>query len=146
MFRGTSYHKIDPKGRIVIPSRFRDVVGADGTIMITFFDGGLYAYTLDEWSTIEAKLLMLEKKGNRMRRFRRFFIGRASQCQPDRQWRILIPPELREDASLDEELVLIGISDHFEIWSRERWEEQKQLHEDDMADEDFQYEIEKLGL
>ncbi|ABW68599.1 division/cell wall cluster transcriptional repressor MraZ [Desulfosudis oleivorans] len=146
MFRGTSYHRIDPKGRIVIPSRFRDLIGADGTAMITFFEGGLYAYTLEEWSKIEAKMVMLEKKGNQMRRFRRFFIGRASECQPDKQWRLLIPPELRQDAGLEEEIVLIGISDHFEIWSRAKWEEQKNLHEDDMNDEDFQNEIEKLGL
>lgn len=146
MFRGTSYHKLDPKGRFVVPSRFRDGIGADGAAMITFFEGGLYAYNLKEWADIETRLQMLEKKSTQMRRFRRFFIGRAVECRPDKQWRVLIPPELREDAGLEDEVVFIGISDHFEIWSREKWEEQKSLHEADMDDEDFQYEIEKLGL
>lgn len=146
MFRGTSYHKLDPKGRFVVPSRFRDVIGADGAAMITFFEGGLYAYNLEEWAKVEARLQRLENKSRQMRRFRRFFIGRAAECRPDKQWRILIPPELRADAELEEEVVFVGISDHFEIWSRAKWEDQKTLHEADMDDEDFQNEIEKLGL
>ena len=146
MFRGTSYHKLDPKGRLVVPSRFREVIGPDGTVMVTFFEGGLYAYTIDEWSRIEARLQSLENKSQRMRRFRRFFIGRATACQPDKQWRILLQPGLRKDSEIDEEIVLIGISDHFEIWSRTKWDQQKELHEEDLEDEAFQYEVEKLGL
>ncbi|MEA3280649.1 MAG: division/cell wall cluster transcriptional repressor MraZ, partial [Thermodesulfobacteriota bacterium] len=80
MFRGSSFHTIDPKGRIIVPARFRDVIkvgGGDGVI-VTRLDQALFAYTLDEWAKIEAKLMALTDTSEYMRRFRRIFIGGAS--------------------------------------------------------------------
>ena len=148
MFRGSSFHKIDTKGRVIIPSRFRDVINAgDGDgIMISRMDGGLLAYTLEEWRKIEARILSLAEKSDHMRRFRRVFVGGAFECSSDKQDRILIPPTLRKYADLDREIVLVGVLDHFEIWSRDNWEGENLHMEDDMKKEEVRNEIAKLGL
>ena len=148
MFRGSSFHSIDSKGRIIIPTRFRDVIKSGGSsgIMISRMDGGLVAYTVDEWRNIEARILSLAEKSESMRRFRRVFIGGAFECNCDKQDRILIPPTLRQYAEFDKEVVLVGVLDHFEIWARENWEKENINLEEDMQKEDVRNEIAKLGL
>ena len=93
MFRGSSFHTIDSKGRIIIPARFRDVIKADGSygVMLSRMDGALIAYTYDEWRKIENRILTLAEKSESMRRFRRVFIGGYFECPCDKQDRILIP-------------------------------------------------------
>lgn len=148
MFRGSSFHTIDAKGRVIIPARFRDVIreyGGDG-IMLSRMDRCLVGYTHPEWAKIESRILSLAEKSEHMRRFRRVFIGGAFECACDKQERILIPPTLRQYAELEKEIVLVGVLDHFEIWSREQWESENQLMEKDMKKEDVRNEIAKLGL
>ena len=79
MFRGSSFHTIDGKGRIIVPARFRDMIQASGSdsMMISGMDLGLVAYTLPEWQKIETRILSLVEKSESMRRFRRVFIGGA---------------------------------------------------------------------
>ncbi|MCF8067314.1 MAG: division/cell wall cluster transcriptional repressor MraZ [Desulfobacterales bacterium] len=148
MFRGSSYHTIDLKGRIIIPARFRDVIkaGSNGSIMVTRMDKCLFAYTMEEWAKIEAKVLSLAEKSDHMRRFRRVFIGGAFDCSCDKQGRILIPPSLRQYAGLEKEIVLAGVLSHFEIWSREDWDKENAFMEEDMEKEDVRNDIAKLGL
>ncbi|MDX9788401.1 MAG: division/cell wall cluster transcriptional repressor MraZ [Desulfobacterales bacterium] len=148
MFRGSSNHTIDEKGRFIIPTRFRDVIRAKGeeTLMISKMDGCLVAYPMDEWSKIEERLLATVDKSAKMRRFRRIFIGAAFKCQVDRQGRVLIPPVLREYGALDKEISLVGVLDHFEIWSKEKLDLEEMHHEEDLKEEDFSNEIAKLGL
>jgi MraZ protein len=148
MFRGSSFHTIDSKGRIIIPSRFRDTIRADGGdgVMLSRMDRCLVAYTLAEWAKIENRILAMAEKSDTMRRFRRIFIGGASDCYCDKQDRILIPPNLREYASFNKEIVLVGVLDHFEIWSRENWEHENMNMEKDMKREEVRNEIAKLGL
>ena len=148
MFRGSSFHTIDSKGRIIIPARFREIIKADGSngIMISRMDKGLVAYTFDEWRNIETRILSLAEKSESMRRFRRVFIGGAFECNCDKQERILIPPILRQYAELDKEVVLVGVLDHFEIWARENWEKENINLDEDMKKEDVRNEIAKLGL
>ena len=148
MFRGSSFHTIDSKGRIIIPARFRDVIKAGGSngVMISRMDGGLVAYAFEEWRNIETRILSLAEKSESMRRFRRVFIGGSFECSCDKQDRILIPPILREYAEFDKEIVLIGVLDHFEIWSREKWEMENMHLQEDMKKEDVRNEIAKLGL
>jgi MraZ protein len=81
-----------------------------------------------------------------MRRFRRVFIGGAFECPCDKQGRILIPPMLRQYAEVSREIVLVGVLDHFEIWSREKWEKENLHMEKDMKKEEVRNEIAKLGL
>jgi len=148
MFRGCSFHTIDAKGRIVIPSRFRDVIKAVGSerVMISKMDRGLFAYTFEEWNKIENRILEIAEKSETMRRFRRVFVGGAFDCQSDKQGRILIPPTLRQYGELKKEIVLVGVLDHFEIWSRESWEKENIELEEDMKKGEVRNEIAKLGL
>lgn len=148
MFRGSSLHTIDLKGRIIVPARFREIIQADDNngIMISRMDSGLVAYTLTEWRKIETRILSLAEKSDNMRRFRRVFIGGAFECPCDKQGRVLIPPMLRQYAELSREIVLVGVLDHFEIWSREKWEKENLHMEKDMKKEEVRNEIAKLGL
>ncbi|MDL1964621.1 MAG: division/cell wall cluster transcriptional repressor MraZ [Deltaproteobacteria bacterium] len=148
MFRGSSFHTIDSKGRIIIPARFRDIVKAGGSdgVMVTRLDRALFVYTFDQWSKIESKVLSMAETSEYMRRFRRVFIGGASGCSCDKQGRILIPPVLRQYAELDKEVVLVGQIAHFEIWSKENYEQEVMQMEEDMKKEAVSNEIAKLGL
>ena len=148
MFRGSSFHTIDAKGRMIIPARFRDVIkagGGDG-VMLSRMDLSLFAYTFEEWKKIEDKILSLAEKSDAMRRFRRVFVGGAFECNCDKQGRILVPPTLRHYAGVKKEIVLVGVLDHFEIWSRENWEAENLRMEEDMMGEGVRNEIAKLGL
>ena len=148
MFRGISFHTIDPKGRLIIPARFREVIRNSESegLMVSHMDGCLVAYTLDVWKEIENRILSKAEKSESMRRFRRVFIGGAFECGCDKQDRILLPPTLRHYASLEREIVLVGVLDHFEIWSRERWDKENERIELDMQQEDARNEIAALGL
>jgi len=148
MFRGSSFHTIDAKGRIIVPARFREIIKADDNngVMISRMDSGLVAYTHTQWRKIETRILSLAEKSDNMRRFRRVFIGGAFECPCDKQGRILIPPMLRQYAEVSREIVLVGVLDHFEIWSREKWEKENLHMEKDMEKEEVRNEIAKLGL
>lgn len=148
MFRGSSFHNLDSKGRLIIPARFRDALNqsnVDG-LMVSKMDSALCCYTFEEWSKIEERILNLARKSENMRRFRRIFIGGAHECMLDKQARILIPPSLRQYAGLNKGVVLVGVLDHFEIWAKESWaQEHENLHED-MKNEDLRNEVAELGL
>jgi MraZ protein len=133
---------------MIIPSRFRDLirVGGADAVMVTRMDKCLCAYPLNEWSKIEKKILDLAEKGDAMRRFRRVFVGGAFECACDKQGRVLIPPTLREYGALEKDIILVGVLDHFEIWSRENWDKENQLMENDMLKEEVRFEISRLGL
>ena len=148
MFRGSSFHSIDPKGRIIIPARFRDVINASGDerIMITRMDNCLFAYTFGEWTKIEQRILQLPQKSESMRRFQRVFIGSAQECRCDGQGRVLIPPYLKGYASLEKEVVLVGVLSRFEIWSKENWDHEDEQLAKDMGDGQVREDIAQIGL
>jgi len=149
MFRGSSFHTIDTKGRIIIPSRFRELIienGGEGLIL-SKIDGMLVAYPYDIWSEIEKKILTRTDKTDALRRLKRFFIGSASDCPIDKQGRVLVPPSLRQYSGLGKDIVLVGVLDHFEIWSRENWDvESRKFEEEDMNNEEVRNEIASIGL
>ena len=148
MFRGSSVHTIDSKGRIIIPARFRGLikVGNSNSLMVSGLDKCLVAYPIEEWHKIESKILSLAEKSDTMRRFRRVFIGGASECPCDKQDRILIPPLLRQYADFEKEIALVGVLTHFEIWRLEKWEKENMAMEKDMKSEEVRKEIAGLGL
>jgi MraZ protein len=148
MFRGHSNHTLDDKGRIIIPSRFREILrtGGGDNIMLAMFDSSLYAYPFERWKEIETDIMEMPKKSATLRRFRRVFIGGAFECTCDKQGRILIPPTLRDYAGIKKELVLAGAIDHFEIWDRKRWAKQALQLEEEMEQEEARSEIDELGL
>ncbi len=112
--------------------------------MVSILDKALYAYTFNEWQTIEKKIL--SAKSEPMRRFKRFFLGNACECLCDKQGRILIPPSLRAYAALEKEIVLAGMLDHFEIWSREQWDRENDLMEQELEKKEVREAIASLGL
>jgi len=150
MFRGRSYHTIDDKGRIVIPSRFRVLARSeDGDgIMVsrTGLDQCLVAFPMGVWSQLEERILQLAEKSDTMRRFRRVFIGGAHECVCDKQDRILIPPTLRQYAALNKEIVLVGVLDHFEVWSRENYQNEELMLANDLKDPEARNEIIRLSI
>ncbi len=146
MFRSSSYHTIDTKGRIIIPARFRNILKADKVygVMVSNMDNCLYAYTFSEWEKVETRIL--SAKSAAMGDFRRFFLGNSCDCMCDRQDRILIPKSLRDYANLTKEIVLVGNLDRFEIWDRDLWEETNKLMEQKLKKEEAREEIASLGL
>lgn len=148
MFRGVSDHTIDTKGRIVIPARFKEHIrsGEGGGVMVTRLDGCLVAYPYEEWGKIEERILKLPRRDESLRRFRRFFVGSAFDCNCDKQDRILIPPYHRDYAKLQKEIVLVGVLDHFEIWSKESYDFEESALQEDLKKDALRAEIENLGL
>ncbi len=126
MFRGRSSHSLDDKGRIIIPSRFREVLKAkyDDRLVVTNGQHCLVAYPFEEWRLIENKVASLSDIDENVQAFLRLFISGAVESPLDRQGRFLIPPSLREYASLDKEIILAGLVKKFEIWDKTLWDEE----------------------
>lgn len=146
MFRSSSFHTIDPKGRVIIPARFRKVLQADDEygVVISNKDGCIYAYTFSEWKNLEQKILAT--KSASMEKFKRFFLGNACPLKCDNQDRILIPQSLRTYADIEKDIVLVGVLDRFEIWSREKWDHENLKMEQELEKEEVREEIASLGL
>ena len=124
MFRGRFEHTIDAKGRISVPSRFREILKDryDERLIITNFDSCLVAYPFSEWEIIEQKASNLSMLKKEPAQFLRFFYSGAAECCVDKLGRILIPQVLRDYAKLEKEIVLVGVLKRIEIWSKARWE------------------------
>jgi MraZ protein len=130
MFRGRYEHTITDKGRISVPSRFRDLIRnkySEETLIITNFNQCLAAYPLAEWYEIENKVAELPQFKQEVISFLRYLMGGAVECPIDGQGRILVPQSLRSYAKLDKEVVLIGMLNRFEVWSKEIWENEESL-------------------
>ena len=122
MFMGEYNHIIYAKGRLIIPARFRELLGEE-FILTKGLDGCLSIYPMDAWEAFETKLRALPLTNKNARTFTRFFVAGATNCELDRQGRILVPQTLREFAGLEKEVVLTGNLDRIEIWSKEKWSE-----------------------
>ena len=121
MFMGTYNHTIDAKGRLIIPSKYRDVLG-DTFVVTQGLDGCLFVYAIDDWKVFEAKLASLPLINQEARQFARFFLSGAQYVTVDKQGRILMPQDLREFAGLEKDVVLAGMGGRIEIWSLENWD------------------------
>lgn len=129
MFRGFSTVSIDTKGRLAIPSRFRErlAVVSGGRLVQTLnpLDRALWLYPLTEWELIETKLAALSDFDRQSRRAKQMMRGYATDCEPDAQGRILIPTELRDYAQLGRQAVVLGQGNKFEVWDQSAWETQR---------------------
>ncbi len=121
MFMGEYNHTIDAKGRLIVPSKFRDALG-DEFVITKGLDGCLFVYDNKEWTAFEEKLKSLPLTNKDARQFVRFFLAGAANVEVDKQGRILVPSNLREFAKLSKEVVLVGVASRIEIWSKEIWE------------------------
>ncbi|MEW6623134.1 MAG: division/cell wall cluster transcriptional repressor MraZ [Bacillota bacterium] len=122
MFMGEYQHSIDPKGRLIVPSKFRDDLGLK-FVITKGLDNCLFVYPMDEWKLLEEKLKNIPFTKADARAFVRFFFSGANECELDRQGRILLPSNLRDYAKLDKDVVIIGVSSRIEIWAKEVWED-----------------------
>lgn len=139
MFRGWYEHAMDSKGRVSVPSKFREILvdKYSESLIVTNFDRCLVAYPVEEWEQLERKASALPQLKKEVKAFQRFFISGAVECPLDGQGRILIPPTLREFADLGKEVVLVGMLKKVELWSKARWKEtfaQSQKKFEDFAD------------
>jgi len=123
VFRGRYEHTIDAKGRISVPSKFREVLASqfDERLIVTNFDQCLWAYPVPEWRRVEEKIAALPQFKVEVKALQRFFISAASEAPVDKQGRIIIPPTLREYAGLQKDCIVVGMSQRIEIWAKERW-------------------------
>jgi len=124
MFRGRHIHTLDAKGRLSIPSRFREILAQhrEEVLILTNFDNCLAGFPSDEWELFEEKIRAQSMLNKDVRAFSRYFFSSAQECPVDRQGRILIPPALREDAGLEKDVVLVGVASRIEIWNKARWD------------------------
>lgn len=120
MFMGEYNHTVDTKGRLIVPSKFRELLGVD-FVVTKGLDGCLFVYPSEEWKTIEEKFRNVSQFSKDARKFARFFFAGAAVCEVDKQGRVLIPTVLREFAHLEKEVVLAGVLNHIEIWSKDCW-------------------------
>ncbi|MFT8824692.1 MAG: division/cell wall cluster transcriptional repressor MraZ [Liquorilactobacillus mali] len=122
MFIGEYRHAIDEKGRLIIPSKFREDLG-EVFVITRGMDGCLFGYPESEWNILQEKLQKLPLTKKDARSFVRFFYSAATECEFDKQGRVSIPKSLRSHASLEKKCVVVGVSNRFEIWSEARWDD-----------------------
>jgi len=130
---GEYQHSLDAKGRLIIPAKFREELG-EIAVMTRGLDNCLFLFPMPEWKVLEEKLKTLPLTKATARQFVRFFFSGATECELDKQGRIMIPPSLRDYAGVDKDVVVIGVSNRIEIWSRQRWEDYMQQAESAYAE------------
>ncbi|MCD7865247.1 MAG: division/cell wall cluster transcriptional repressor MraZ [Clostridiales bacterium] len=133
MFKGQYNHSVDAKGRIIMPAKYREILGEE-FVVTKGMDGCLFVYSNEEWENIENKFQNVSSANKDARKFMRFFFAGAADCEVDKQGRVLIPPKLREYAGLQKEVVLAGVGNRIEIWSTERWQENEFDDMDEIAE------------
>lgn len=121
MLIGEYHHNIDEKGRLIIPSKFRDDIG-EKFVVTRGLDGCLFVYALNEWKAIIAKLKDLPFTKKDARTFNRFFLSSATVCEFDKQGRINLPSSLINYADLKKECTIIGVNDRLEIWATDKFD------------------------
>lgn len=143
MFIGEYEHNIDAKGRAIMPSKIREDIG-EKFIITKGLDGCLFAYSQIEWGNFEEKLKSLPLAQKNARNFVRFFLSGAVECEIDKQGRFLIPANLREHASLDKEIVIIGVGTRLEIWNKDLW--QKYSKDESISADEIAENMTMLGI
>jgi len=143
LFYGEYQHTVDAKGRVIIPSRFREGLG-ERFILTKGLDDCLFAYSSEEWNNLETKLKTLPLTSKDARAFIRFFFSGAAECEVDKQGRILIPQNLRDYAGLDKDVYIIGVSTRVEIWDKAKWESYS--NNEDLSADKIAEKMEQLGI
>lgn len=143
MLIGEYQHSLDTKSRLIIPSKLRDSLG-DSFILTKGLDNCLFVYPKNEWIIIEEKLKSLPLTNKDARAFVRFIFSGATECNLDKQGRVLIPSSLREHSKIEKETMIIGVGTRIEIWSQEEWQEY--TNDDNLSYEDIAEQMEDLGI
>ncbi|MBL7155609.1 MAG: division/cell wall cluster transcriptional repressor MraZ [Candidatus Omnitrophica bacterium] len=126
MFYGEHEHKLDKKGRIIIPSKFREVSKenyVEKFYITRGLDVCLFMFPEDEWKLQEARFKNLSFTKSQARKFNRLFFSGAVETVPDKQGRILVPPYLKSYAGIKKDIMIIGVANRIEIWNKDKWAE-----------------------
>jgi MraZ protein len=121
VFLGEYEHSLDSKGRLAVPAKFRLRLG-EGAVITRGLDGCLIIYPSDKWQEIAERLDQLPSTHLAARIYKRFVFSGASECDFDRQGRVLIPAFLREYAGIGDTAMVVGQYSVVEVWGRDRWE------------------------
>jgi MraZ protein len=124
MFYGEHEHTIDNKGRLIIPSKFRDSFreyDIEKLYITRGLEKCLFMFTENEWKTQESKFKAMSFTKSESRKFNRLYFSGASQIECDKQGRILIPKYLKDYAGIKRDVVIIGVSNRIEVWSKDSW-------------------------
>ena len=143
MFTGEYFHTFDVKSRVIIPSKFRDELG-DNVYIGKGLDKCLFVYPNKTWIEFSSKLKQLSVLSSEHRFFSRRFLSGFTECNIDKQERLLLPPNLREYSDLKDEAVIIGVLDRVEIWSKKVWEDYSM--DTEMNFEKIAEKMSELGL
>lgn len=150
MFRGVNGVNIDVKGRIVVPTRYRDLLQVEsrGSVVLTIDteERCLLLYPVPVWEEIENKLAALPSFNPAARRIQRLLIGHATETEIDSHGRILLPTLLRDYAGLNKKSVLVGQGKKFELWDEEHWEKRRSKWLDDESENNLPDEVKSLSL
>ncbi len=149
MFRGVNSVSLDSKGRIAIPTRYREDLRTqcEGRLVMTVDrDHCLLLYPLPAWEVIEAKLVALPSFTPQTRRLQRLLIGHATECDMDGVGRILLPALLRTFAALDKDIMLIGQGNKFELWDAGTWDARRTEWLAQTDSEELPAELQSLSL
>ena len=152
MIRGTNLLNLDSKGRLAIPSCYRDAVHerCDGKMVVTVNNTKeycLWLYPMDEWLEVEKKIVSLPSFNSEHQALKRFLLGQASDVDMDGSGRILLPAPLREFAMMKKAVVLVGQGNKFEIWSEELWNAKRsQWLEERLDTDNLSIEMGQLSL
>ncbi len=133
MLLGTHTPKLDDKGRVILPAKFRDDLGA-GVVVTRGQERCLYVFSEAEFERVHERIREAPLSNKQARDFLRMFLSGASAEKPDSQNRITLPPALRAYAGLEKELVVTGVGAHAEIWNADAWNAYAESNEDTYSD------------
>jgi len=120
-FVGEYLHSVDQKGRVALPAKFREALGSR-FIVARGLDKCLYVYPEDEWEKVLEKVGSMPLNQRDSRAFARYFLSGASEGEPDRQGRVVLPPNLRQYAGLTKDVYFLGVGTRVEIWDKDTWD------------------------
>jgi MraZ protein len=151
VFRGINSVNMDTKGRLAMPTRYRERLQLDASSQLVATidteESCLLLYPLPAWEAIEAKLARLPSFNPAARRIQRLLLGHATELELDSQGRILIPPLLREYASIEKKSILLGQGNKFELWSEAAWQTRRQdWLEEEIKENDLPDELQSISL
>lgn len=143
MLIGEYEHSLDVKGRVIMPAKLREDMG-EKFILTKGLDGCLFGFSQNEWANFEEKLKTLPLTNKNARDFVRFFLSGATECEMDKQGRFLVASNLREYASMDKEVVVIGVGNRIELWNKEKWS--KHNSDENISADEIAEKMDFLGI
>ena len=143
MLIGEYEHNIDAKGRLIMPAKLKDDIG-EKFVITQGLDGCLFVYSENEWKNFEEKLRTFPLTNKDARALMRFFLAGAIECEIDKQGRFLIGANLREFAGIEKEVVVIGVLNKIEIWSKDKW--LKYSEEENNSADEIAEKMANLGI